>query len=196
MNETFSSPKEQLDLITSIVQDSRKALRENSFPFLVWGAASAVGTAISYALGCTGLDKLILPLWIVIAFGAQTVIFFHYRKKGSTSVKFFSSRIHLVMWTGIAGFGLALALVAIFFKTGFTLPEGMMVMSLAIGIGYLVSSVLTGYRALTVLGILWAAGGLACLVIPAFYAPAVVGSMAFCLEFIPGLVMLRAEKKS
>jgi len=63
-----------------------------------------------------------------------------------------------------------------------------------LGLGYLVSAVITEYRALTALGWLWIVGGFACVAMPATLCPAVFGVMTFCLEFIPGLVMRHHER--
>jgi hypothetical protein len=196
MKETTNSPQEQLDLITSILNDSREALKHTSFPYILWGGVCPIGTAASYFFGTTRLEKLILPLWIILAFGASLSVFLFYNKRKAHTAKYFSTRVYGALWGGISFFGLGLWLASMLFKTGFTLQEGMAILSVLIGLGYLVSSVLTNYRSLLVLGILWGIGGMACLGVSGYFAPALVGSMAFFFEFIPGLIMLRSENKN
>ncbi len=195
-HETIASPREQLELITTILQDSRDALRNTSFPYIVWGGVCATGTALSYILGFSGMERLIMPLWVILTSGATGVVVFYFARKETKKVKYFSSRIYSVLWGGISVFGLGLWLVSFLFKTPLSLQIGMAFLSTLIGLGYLVSSVLTNYRTLFILGILWGLGGMLALVLSDSLVPALIGSMAFFFEFIPGLLMYRQEKKS
>ena len=197
--DSFSNPQEQLDLITSFVQDSRTAFKENGFPYLVWGGIASVGTLISYILGWVGFNRLILPLWGLLVVGGIISVFFYcsMRERHRTKrVKLFSARISNTLWVSISAGGIGLWVFALVFKTSFGIQEGLAVLSLLIGIGYLVSSVLTDYIVLRVLGIFWMIGGAICLIIPQYYSYAFIGAMAFFFEFIPGLVMQLRERKT
>ncbi len=189
MNNKPETPREQLDLIVSIVNDSREALQNTSIPYIIWGGFCTVGTAASYALAYFGLQNLILPFWAGIYFLVALVNIVYNRRKQSPGVRYFSTKLSIILWTGMMGFGSALLIVSFLVKKPISLQLGMAFLSILIAIGYLVNSVLTSYRSILILGILWGIGGILCMIVPNLLAPALVGTMAFLFEFIPGLIL-------
>ncbi len=194
MNDKPETPEEQLDLIVSILNDSREALKNTSIPYIIWGGFCTAGTAASYALAYFGLTKFILPFWAGIYLLALLVNAAYKRRKKTPGVKYFSSKLTVTLWVGMMGFGTALLLVSFLVRKPISLQLWMAFLSILIAIGYLVNSVLTAYRSLMILGILWGIGGLLCMIIPNFLAPALVGSMSFLFEFIPGLILYSRNK--
>lgn len=195
MNDTIRNPQEQLDLITSIVQDSRDALTDSGYPYVIWGGMASIGTALSYLLVYAGLERSIMILWFALVAVAELAVILHYRHAARTGVKYFATRIYNTLWIGIAVGGLGLWVVSMLFHASFGIQNGLATLGVLIGLGYLVSSELTRYRILKLLGFLWMAGGAACLIVPSRFAPAMIGGMSFLLEFIPGLLMYRHEQK-
>jgi hypothetical protein len=202
MNETdgmdaATDAKEQLDLITALVQDSRSALRENGFPYILWGGISSAGTLLSYLAAGLSREECIMPLWLILTSAGGIAMAVHYGRAAKPKVRHVAERIYGTLWLCIAAGGLGLWLIAMIFHTPYGIQEGLAVLSVLIGIGYVVSGVITNYRTLFALGILWMAGGGACLAVPARWTPALLGSMAFLFEFVPGLVMyIHAKKQS
>lgn len=199
MKESFSSPQEQLDIITSLVQDSREGLRENAFPYVVWGGAASAGTAVSFLLDGLGCGRFIGPFWIVTSVLAQMSIMLYYRKQnrlfGKRALRL-SSRVYAALWGGLVAGGASLIAASLIAGNPFTLSESLAIIGTLIGIGYITSSVLTRYRLLAVLGALWITGACATLALPDRIAPLLTGAMAFLFEFVPGLGMyLRGNEK-
>ncbi len=195
VQDESASAREQLALITALVQDSRSALKENGFPYILWGGISSGGTLLSYLAAALSLGPFILPLWIVLSSAGAIGMAVYYGRAAKPKVRHVAERIYGTLWLCIAAGGLGLWLIAMIFRTSYGLQEGLAVLSVLIGIGYVVSGVITNYRSLVALGVLWMAGGGACLAVPPRWTPALLGSMAFLFEFIPGLVMLSRSRK-
>ena len=192
MKDTFESPQEQLDLITSLVQDSRTGLRENAFPYIAWGGTASAGSLVSYLLAAAGRPGLIGPLWLVLSAAAETAVILYYRNRAKTGTgrpARRSSGIFAALWLGIAFGAGGIALVTVLSRFPCALTVSLGFLSVLLGLGYLVSSVLTRWRILGMLGLGWMLGGFSCFLVPQDFAPALVGALSFFLEFIPGIFM-------
>ncbi len=194
--ETEMNAQEQMDLIARMINDSRSGLRESGIPYVAWGAAGSVGTAVSYALGAAGRAELILPLWIVLAVALAGALLAHGWLRANKRVRRFSTRVYGTLWLAISVFGIGLWIASALPQTAVSLGLSLALISGMIAVGYAVSAVLTAWRFLGIAAVLWWLGGIACLLVPGRWAPAVVGSLAFLLEFLPGVYMLASARGS
>ena len=146
---------------------------------------ASAGTALSYAFAGIGLAGWIGPLWLGLAVCAEAALLLYYRKRSEPKVKLFAPRVYAAFWLSVVAGGAGLCLVSYVFHTGFSLQEGLACLSVMIGVGYFVNGALTRYRILGILGALWMAGGMACMVVPAMAAPALVGEADARAEALP-----------
>lgn len=196
MNNDTQTPREQLDLITSLVKDTRGVLENWSFPYLACGGVASAGTALSYLMAALGRPNLIMPLWITLTVCTEIAIFIQSALKANKRVTFASTRVIGALWGGIAaGIG-GLWLVSMLAGKPVGLGQGLAVMSVLVAIGYLASGALARYRVMIILGIFWMIGGFACLLVPQLAAPMIVGAMSFLFEFVPGLILLLSERRT
>lgn len=194
MNDSIDNPKEQLDLITSIVRDTRGALDNWSFPFIAWGLSSTAGTILSYLLAGLGKPYLILPLWVILFIGTELVIFLQFARNSNKRVTYASTKVFGALWSAIAAGIAGLWLVSMLSGNPLGFNQGFAGMSVMIAVGYLASGALARYRTMMILGVFWMLGGFACLLVPRLLTPAIVGGMAFLFEFVPGLILYMRER--
>lgn len=199
-NET-KSIQEQLDLITVLVSSSRLDLQENGFNHMLWGAVVSFGTILNFVFFYFQLFNLIGYLWAILGFSAGFVSFFYNRKK-EKRIKSLSTKITKILWTSVVFMGLTVLYTSIFvpllFSTKFYVPSiaaALGFFSMLLGLAYILHSVLSEYRFLKAVGMLWIIGGYAQFFLPGRLPYLLMGIMAFGLELVPGIYMFLQYKK-
>lgn len=194
MKDHFTSPAEQLDFIHCIMEDSRQGLEENGVPYIVWGAMAVLGTLASYGLNLASMSHFILPMWIGLFLCAGIILFFYFTYRKKASVHYFSNQIYSALWLGISLFGSSAGIISLLTGRGFSLASALTLISILLALGYLLSSILTGWKFLGVASIFWWLGGLGFLVVPEFWAPGLMAFLALVLELVPGIFLFRKSR--
>src|ERR1700733_3404942 len=104
--EKFLSPQESLQLITDVIAMTKENIKQNSFPFLLWGWLIAIASFSFFFLQqYTSTHFYFLPFPVLAIIGVITTIIF-YRKNISTSSTSYLSHFLYKMWLvlGIAFF--------------------------------------------------------------------------------------------
>lgn len=193
--------QEQLDLITVLVSSSRLDLQENGFNHMLWGAVVSFGTILNFVFFHFQWFSLIGYLWAILGFSAGFVSFLYNRKKDKR-IKSLSTRITKMLWSSVVFLGLLILYTSIFvpllFSTNFYVPSiaaALGFFSMLLGLAYILHSVLSEYRFLKVVGMLWIMGGYAQFFLPDRLPYLLMGIMAFMLELVPGVYMFLQYKK-
>lgn len=192
LEDGMESPKEQLDLIATILCDSREALKDNSFPFIIWGGLVSLCTIGTMTLVNLKLFNLIGWLWCIGWLISFIIVFMSYRKK-EKQVRYQSTRILSAVWGAVAMGGAIPWLISLLGNTGFALNEAMSTLAILLSVGYLVTAVLTAYRMLYAGAVAWMIYGCVCLFLASPLAAYGTGAMSFLFMFIPGLIMRNKE---
>jgi hypothetical protein len=195
VKDTSVTPKEQLDMISAIVQDSRLLLEDNCVPYVVWGGTVFLGTLCSFVFTVINMQRYLAFLWIGLSCIALFAVLVYSRKEEKQRVSYLSGRIHVWLWSSIGLTSCGLVLYAVLFPQSISVSIGMAVVCILVGIGYIVTGVLAEYRLLLFFGIGWIGGGFSCFLLPVYLASALTGSLAFLFEFIPGIVILLRKRK-
>lgn len=197
--------QEQLDLITILVSSSRLDLQENGFNHMLWGAVVSLGTILNFVFFHFQWFDWIGYLWALLGFSAGFISFLYNRKK-EKRIQSLSTKITKILWTNVVFLGLLVLYTSIFvpllFSKTFYVPSiasALGFFSMLLGLAYILHSVLSEYRFLKVVGMLWIFGGYAQFFLPNRLPYLLMGIMAFMLEFVPGVYMFlqyQKEKKN
>lgn len=188
--------QEKLDLITLLVSDSRADLKDKGFSFMLWGGVVSAGVLLTFFLRHIQLEKFILDFWLFFIVVSLAVNYHLARKR---KVRSQVTKLSNVLWFSTVGSGQVLLLLAVFLPSYSTIdflsvPVAVGFLCVLLGVGYLAHAVLSQYRFLYYVGLLWQLGGVFVMLLPEPYPYALVGGMAFLLQFIPGLYIYFIEK--
>jgi hypothetical protein len=102
--------EEDLAFIRKVMEDSKNKLAEFGFPYIIFGSASILGTALTYT--ATFMEQFALIPWIWVALGvlAGIVIAVFFSRQARKSPKTFAGGMYTMMWTGTAVLDLVVGL--------------------------------------------------------------------------------------
>ncbi|HEU5289523.1 MAG TPA: hypothetical protein VFU05_02695, partial [Cyclobacteriaceae bacterium] len=99
--EITQSPEESLRLIADAISRTKESLRENSFPFLLWGWLIAIASFLFFFLHqFTSFQLYFVPFPFLAIAGVITTILY-YKKRNSTSTITYVSNFLSNMWLAL-----------------------------------------------------------------------------------------------
>lgn len=177
--------EQDLAFVREVVENSRRALRVDALPLVVWAALTLCGVILVYLF--ESLDSIWLWLGLIglaWAFTGWRIV------QTSTQAKLFSQRALACLW-----FGLLTAMTLIGFVGAFSgqLPTTTItpIVAALFGVGYLASAALMDRRWLAGMAIVWWLGAAALFFLPAHLRLAGFGLMMGLLLLAPALVLHR-----
>jgi hypothetical protein len=96
--EKSLSPEESLQLITDAITRTKESIRENSFPFLLWGWLITAASFSFFLLHQYTLFQYYFLPFPVLAIAGVLVTIFYYRKRISSSTVSYLSNFLYRMW--------------------------------------------------------------------------------------------------
>jgi hypothetical protein len=171
---------EDLAFVRAVVEDSRRAVQVDAWPLLAWGLLTVAGVILVYLW--PSLDSV--WLWLVVIGLAWVLTGVRVAGSGSEKPARLATRALSSLW-----FGLLTAMTLIGFVGSFSgaLPTATItpIVAAIFGAGYLASSALLDWRALSVLAAVWWAGAVVLLLIADPYRLALFGGLVLVLLVLP-----------
>jgi hypothetical protein len=186
-SEKVLDPAESLRIISDAILRTRENIKQNSYPFLLWGWLVASASFLFYVLGhLLSFRYYFLPFPVFAAFGILSTILY-YRKRimpaTQTYLQFFLSRLWMIL--GLSFF------LTVFVSIQLHLVPFTYTLIIA-GIGTLVSGLTMKFTPLIWGGILFFFASIVCVFIPDEFKVLVHGFAIIAGYIIPGY-LLRAS---
>lgn len=196
---------EQLRLALGTVQRSVDSyLAEGGIYFLLWGLLIPVATVLSYVLGAAGMPWAVGIVWLIAGSGGGFAGSILSRRRNPEGIGTLGARLYTAIWLSLGSALLVLVIAGLLpfvlqgaglnQTPGITLQEALFVVTVLMGMSFMISGTFASLWYMRLLSILWWGAGLGVLLVPAFWAPAVVAATTAILNIIPGLVLSRRYK--
>ena len=187
--------QQELAFIKKVMEDSRRIICDDGKSFIFWGILISFGMLVTYLriVGNWGIN--LGWFWpVLIAFGWIVTIIIEIRSEKKRSTKTFTAKILGSVWIGC---GIAMTILG--FIGGLTdAYNGVFIspiISVILGIGYLVSGVLYGKVWVSLLAAGWWAGAILMFYLQNLETLLIMLSMMIILQTIPGFVLYNQSKK-
>lgn len=183
------SPQESLSLIAEAISKTKDNIKENSFPFLLWGWLIAVASFSYFLLQqYTSFRFYFIPFPVFVAVGMITTVIWYLKQKSTSATEsylnYFLSRMWLVLGINF--------LAVVFISVSQNLTPFTYTLILA-AIGTLVSGLVMKFTPLTIGGVIFLVSALTCIYIPDDYKVLLHGAAIVSGYLIPGY-LLKNEK--
>jgi hypothetical protein len=186
-----ANAQEELAMIRKIMQDSQQSILADGKPFIAWGVAFAIATGVTYY---AAMKELSMGPWVWFAAMAIAGIYTVYVVMSRrNSPETFASKIIGTIWGAC---GSAIGIVASVIAASHAITgEGLMaIISIILGIAYLVSGVVYGLPWFRNLAFGWWAGGIAIAFLNSYHILGIYLFMLVAFEIVPGIVLYRKAK--
>jgi hypothetical protein len=186
--EKSLSPQESLQLILEAITMTKENIKQNSFPFLLWGWLIAIASFSFFFLHhYTNSSLYFLPFPVLVIAGVITTIIF-YRKNVSNSTISFLSNFLYKMWLvlGISFFAV------VFINVSQSHPPFTYTLIIA-AIGTLASGLVMKFNPLIIGGILFFVAAIASVFVADEYKVLLHGIAIICGYLIPGYLLKSAK---
>ena len=185
------SAQESLLLITEAISKTKENIKENSFPFLLWGWLITIASFSYFLLQqFTSFRLYFIPFPILVAAGIATTVFWYSKQKTAsateTYLNYFLSRLWLVLGINF--------LAVVFINVSQNLTPFTYTLIIA-AIGTLVSGLAMKFRPLTIGGGIFLLSALISIYIPNDYKALLHGVAIIAGYLIPGY-LLKNEKQN
>jgi hypothetical protein len=187
--ENSLSPQESLQLITDVIAMTKENIKQNSFPFLLWGWLIAIASFSFFLLHqYTSFQYYFLPFPVLAIAGVITTIIY-YRQKVSTSTVSYLSNFLYKMWLvlGISFF------TVVFINVSQNHPPFTYTLIVA-AIGTLVSGLVMKFNPLIIGGILFFVAAIASVYVADEYKVLLHGVAIILGYLIPGYLLKSSSK--
>jgi hypothetical protein len=186
--ENSLTPQENLQLITDAITRTKENIKQNSFPFLLWGWLIAIASFSFFLLHqYTSFQYYFLPFPVLGITGVITTIIY-YRQKISTSTVSYLSNFLYKMWLvlGISFFAV------VFINVSQNHPPFTYTLIIA-AIGTLASGLVMKFNPLIIGGILFFVAAIASVYVSNDYKVLLHGIAIICGYIIPGYLLKSAK---
>lgn len=188
-HEESLSPQQSLQLITDTLMNVREDLKENSFPFLLWGWLIAIASFLFFGLQhYTHSPYYFLPFPLLAVVGVITTFGFYSRRISNSTLSHLSTFLHK-MW---------LVLGLSFFVVVFiTVTQGQTPFTYTLviaGVGTLASGLIMKFKPLIIGGIIFFGAALVSVYIAEDYKVLLHGVAILSGYIIPGYLLKASSK--
>lgn len=188
--------EEEISVIKTIMEDSRKAVVENGWHYIYWGSIVTAAIIVNYLMVIYNVSMYAQGmLWFFSMPGAAIVEGIIERKKEKhTKVKTFAGRLINSLWTGagvcmfILGFA---GTVSGAYNANMIFP----LISIVLGSAYLVSGVIQQVKWLSVISIFWWSGAVVLFILPGMHSMLIFAGMLVCFQIVPGVLLYVKSKR-
>ena len=186
---------QELAFIKKVMEDSRKIICDDGKSFIFWGILISFGMLITYlkVAGDWGINLgWFWPVLIALGWIGTMAVELKAKKKRATST--FAARILGSVWIScgvamtILGFAGSLTNA---YNGVFISP----IISVVLGIGYLITGVIHGKKWVSLLSIGWWLGALLMFYLQNFETLLIMTGMMIFLQTIPGILLYKESKR-
>lgn len=179
--------QQELAFIKKVIDDSRTAISSNGKDLIVWGLLVVIGMVTMFVDSQLGYTIPKLLLWAaLIGIGWTYTLVSVYQNRKKTRFRTFGGKILGSLWMGC---GIVMTLIGFLTTTTGALKSwGIIPMiSLVLGIGYLVTGVVHDNRWTRLSAFGWWGGGIIMLIWPGQYMFLLFGAMMIVFQIFPGV---------
>jgi hypothetical protein len=199
MNETFSNisiAEEEISVIKKIMEDSKKAIVDNGWHYIYWGSIVTAALVTNYIMVLQNVSVNSQGmLWFISMTGAAIIEGVIERKREKhAKVKTFAGKLLNTLWSG-SGICMFILGFAGILSGAYNAIMIFPLISIVLGMAYLISGIIQNVKWLSALCIFWWAGSIIMLLFPGLHSMLVFAAMIVCFQIIPGLVMFAKSKK-
>ena len=190
---THTTPNEDLVMIRKIMQDAHQSILADGKPFIAFGIAFAIATGYTYVAALRG-EEVGPWIWFGAMIGAGLYLAYDLRQNRNRTENFASKMIGTI-W-GAAGGAVAIVATALAFSNAISGEGIMAVISVILGIAYLITGAIYGLAWFRNLGYGWWAGAIAIAWLHNFHVLGIYLFMIVFFEIVPGVILYRNGKRS
>ena len=188
--------EERLALIGALAEDAQAGFETMLVPFLLYGIAIPLGTAVTYCFVHLGLSEFVWVVWLAVIGFCQIFLPLYFRRERRIKIQRASDRIFAVLWGGI-GFIIVLDFVLAFFNK-LAFPAVFFIIGISVALGCAVSGTLVQKKVRRIMyaeSLCWLLCALPCLFVEPYAAPLIISAATFALLAIPAFVSLLIMRK-
>jgi len=187
--------QEELAFIKKIIEDSRKVVVDDGLDMIFWGFIVTIGLILTYIFAQIELYSWTFWIWpIIVAIGWIFSWYNSIRLKRKSKTKTFSSKILGAVWLS-CGIGMTVIGFAGILSGAIDGIYVSAVLSIILGIGYLITGFITDDLFSKISPIGWWLGAIIMFVLPGVYSLLLMAGMMFFLQTIPGIFIYKKYKK-
>jgi len=183
--------QQELSFIRKVIEDGRRAISDDGKELIVWGLLVVVGMATMFV--SLQFEFAISKVWLwgaLIGIGWTYTIVREIRTRKRNRFTTFGGRILGSLWMGC---GIVMTLVGFLAPaTGAIKPWAIIpIISLILGIGYLVTGVVHDDRWMRMSAAGWWVGAVVMLLWPGYYMFLLFGGLIIVFQIVPGVKLYR-----
>jgi len=199
MNETSEQIKkaeEEISVIKKIMEDSKKAIVDNGWHYIYWGAIVTAALITNYLMVLNRVSVNSQGMLWFISMTAAAILegIIERRRDKQIKVKTFAGKLLNTLWSasGICMFILGFAgTISGAYNAIMIFP----LISIVLGSAYLISGVIQQVKWLSVISLFWWGGALVLLLLPGIHSMLVFAAMIMCFQVTPGVIMFVQSKR-
>ena len=192
---TELNAQQELAFIKKVMEDSRRIICDDGKSFIFWGILIAFGMLITYLKIAGDWGVNLGWFWpALIALGWIVTIIVEIRGEKKRSSKTFAAKILGSVWISC---GIAMTILG-FVGSITNAYDGVFIspiISVILGIGYLISGVINGKKWVSLLAIGWWSGALLMFYLQNLETLLIMTGMMIFLQTIPGIILYKESKK-
>jgi len=192
---TELNAQQELAFIKKVMEDSRRIICDDGKSFIFWGILISIGMLVTYLKIAMDWGVNLGWFWpVLISFGWIVTIYVEIRADKKRSSKTFAAKILGSVWISC---GIAMTILG-FVGSITGAYNGVFIsplISVVLGIGYLLTGVIQGKRWVSLLAIGWWSGALLMFYLQNLETLLIMTGMMIFLQTIPGMILYKESKR-
>lgn len=192
---TELNAQQELAFIKKVMEDSRRIICDDGKSFIFWGILISIGMLVTYLKIAMDWGVHLGWFWpVLIGFGWIVTIYVEVRADKKRSSKTFAAKILGSVWISC---GIAMTILG-FVGSISGAYNGVFIsplISVVLGIGYLLTGVIYGKRWVSLLAIGWWFGALFMFYLQNLETLLIMTGMMIFLQTIPGIMLYKESKR-
>lgn len=200
MNELKTNFKtkaeEEIAVIKTIMEDSRKSVVENGWHYIYWGSIVTAAIIVNYLMVVYKVSMYAQGMLWFFSMPSAAIIegIIERKKEKNTKTKTFAGKLINSLWTGagvcmfILGFAGSISGV---YSANLIFP----LISIVLGSAYLISGVIQQIKWLSAISVFWWVGAVVLLLFPGMHSMLIFAGMLVCFQIVPGVLLYVKAKK-
>lgn len=188
--------EEEISVIKTIMEDSRKAVVENGWHYIYWGSIVTAAIIVNCLMVLYDISKYAQGLLWFSSMPAAAIVecIIERKKEKHTKVKTFAGRLINSLWTGA---GLCMFILGFAGSVSGAYSANMIfpLISIVLGSAYLISGVIQQVKWLSAVSVFWWLGAVILLLLPGMHSMLVFAGMLVCFQIVPGVLLYVKSKR-
>jgi hypothetical protein len=188
--------EEEISVIKTIMEDSRKAVVENGWHYIYWGSIVTAAIIVNYLMVFYNVSKYAQGMLWFLSMPAAAIVegIIERKREKHERVKTFAGKLINSLWTGagvcmfILGFA---GTVSGAYNANMIFP----LISIVLGSAYLVSGIIQQVKWLSAISVFWWSGAVVLLLLPGMHSMLIFAGMLVCFQVLPGALLYVKSKK-